>query len=363
MNIPSDSKRVLSVDQLSKYFTRDGLQLIHVAAKRTLNYYHHYVILAKKSVWNSYLKIVQYTGGPAYYFTGSTCGEVEESITQLYTVEQEISKGLYVITGSSYPQSAMDFVNACARYLIRLGERAYHFAYNNCEHLAKFIMNGKPKSEQIEQSGSLKKGLADTLDMAFNDGKSNIAKTALATAGSTLAARKYVRTASKQVLSVSPGKANSNIGRVAGTTVVAHNLIKYTASRYPTSCSAQQMLCSELCCEVAETAGKTALKKTAVATGVLTVVVETGFAAWQINNLRNMRNAGKILDRDFKRETAKAVVTVPVVSAFTTAGSVIGQALCPVPYVGAFLGGLAGNVIGRWGAGVVTGRIFDWWWP
>lgn len=320
------------------------------------------MILAEKSVWSSYLKIVQYTGGPSYFFTGSTCGKVEESFTRLNTVEEEILEGLYVISGATYPKSAMDFVNACARYLYRLGERAYHFVYNNCEHLANYIMNGKPKSEQIEQSGLLKKGLADTLDMGFNDGKSNIAKMAVATAGNTAAAYKFVRTASKQVLSAASGNTISNIGRVAGTSVFARNVIRYTASSYPANCSAQQMFCSQTCCEVAETAGKTALTKTAIATGLLTAVVETGFAVWQINSLRKMRNAGKIQDRDFKRETAKAVVTVPVVSASTVVGSVIGQALCPVPYVGAFLGGLAGNIIGRWGAGVVTGGIFDWWW-
>lgn len=76
-----------------------------------------------------------------------------------------------------------------------------------------------------------------------------------------------------------------------------------------------------------------------------------------------MRNEVKIQVRDFKRETTKAVVTVPVVSASNVVGSVIGQAFSPVPYVGALLGGLAGNFVGRWGAGVVTGRIFDWWWP
>lgn len=321
------------------------------------------MILAEKSFWDSYLKIVQYTGGPSYIFSGSTCGKVEESFIRLNTVEEEISEGLYVINGSTYPKSAMDFVNACARYLCRLGERAYHFVYNNCEHLANYIMNGKPKSEQIEQSGSLKKGIADTFDMSFNDGKSNSVKIATETLGSCAAAYQFARTASKRVSSAASGNAISNIGRVAGTTVFARNLIKYSASSYPSNCSAQQMFCSKTCCEVAETAGKTALKKTAIATGLLTATVETGFAVWQINNLRKMRNEGKIQDRDFKRETAKAVVTVPVASASSVVGSVIGQALCPVPWVGAALGGLAGNLIGRWGAGVVTGRIFDWWWP
>lgn len=133
----------------------------------------------------------------SYYVTGSTCGEVEESFTRLNTVDEEISEGLYVLNGSTYPKSAMDFVNACARYLYRLGERAYHCVYNNCEHLANCIINGKPKRDQSEQSGSLKKRLADTLDMGFNNEKRNIAKMAVATAGNTAAAYQFVRTASK----------------------------------------------------------------------------------------------------------------------------------------------------------------------
>ncbi|CAC5394979.1 unnamed protein product [Mytilus coruscus] len=198
--------------------------------------------------------------------------------------------------------------------MFRLGEKAYHIVYNNCEHLANYIMTGNPKCEQIKQSSPFKKGVAETLDMITSEEKSNFLRILIDTAGSTVAAQQFVRTA-------------------------------------------------KTCCEAAETAGKYALRKTAFATGVLTVAVEAGFAAWQINNLRKMKKAGKIQDRDFKREKAKVVVTVPVVSSLTVAGSVIGQALCPVPGIGACLGGLVANCIGRWGAGVVTGRFFDWWWP
>lgn len=337
--------------------------MIHVAVNRKDDYYHHYVILAKESVLDEYLKIVQYTVGVYHFLTGSSCGMVEELDIPITQVNEEIDEGLYVISGTNYPKSAKDFVKACARYLYRLGERAYHVVFNNCEHLANYIMNGDPESEQINKSDILEKASADTVDIIASDGKSNFVKSTIDSCGSAVAARQFLLAASKQVFSAASRIATSNTGLIAETSVVAKNLITYTAENIPACCPAEQMLCSETCCKVAETAGKNALKQTAIATGVLTVGVETGFAAWKIYKLRKMRNEGKIKERELKRETSKAIVTVPVASSLTVVGTVIGQALCPVPVVGVFVGAFVGNVIGRWGAAVVTGRIFDWWWP
>lgn len=356
-----NSNPVRSVHQLAKYFEA-GLELIHVAVQRAYGYFHHYVIIANESDWKIALKIVQYTGGLSHFLTGSTAGEVEETFITLSQVEKEIRDGLYVITGSDYKTKATNFVEACSRYLMRLGERAYHLVYNNCEHLANYIMYGNPESKQIKNSDPLKKAAADTIDVAVNDGKSNIVKTAISRVGNDATSRYFIRKACEQVSKVASKEMILNTAEVAGTSDVARNIIKKTANNFNTLYSAKDMLCSETCCKVADKAGKSALNKTTLAYGGLTFAIETGFAFWQINNLRKLRNEGKIKDRDFKRETAKTVVTVPVASYLTVAGSAIGQTLCPVPVVGAFLGGLVGSFIGRIGASVVTGGIFDWWW-
>lgn len=333
--------------------------MIHVAVKRRLPYYHHYVILAEKSVWNCYLKIVQYNGGPSYFFKGSTGGEIEEADITISQVETEICDGLYVITGTDYPTKAIDFVDACARYLIRLRERSYSVVYNNCEHLATYIMTGCVKSEQIEKSGRLKKAMADTMDITVNDGKSNFFNTAINTAGNTAASVGFVIMAGKQVVSAVSRGVISNSVHMAGTSYTAQNLISFTAQNFSTCCTTEQMLCSQTCCDIAEKAGTSALIKTGLVCGGLTLVTETGLAVWKIYKLNKMRKAGQIKKRDFIRETLKSILTVPVATALTVFGSVFGQIICPIPFLGACVGGFLGNILGRILAGVVTGMIFD----
>lgn len=337
--------------------------MIHVAVKRGEYYYHHYVILANESVWNSYFKVVHYTAGSLHLSLGSTCGAVEKDQIQLSTVIKEISEGMYVISGTNYPKNAKDFDEAFSRYKDRCGERAYHVTYNNCEHMANYIMNGKPESEQIKNSSSWKKVFADTFDMLVSDGKENFVKTVIDSLGGTAAFKKFVLSACEKVFFAASQIAKSDHSKILDISSLAKQIICMTADYFSECCSAEQMLCSETCCEVAETAAKNVLKQTVVATGVITVGVETVFAAWQIYNLWKMRNAEKIQNRDFIRETTKTVVTVPVASSLTVIGTVIGHAICPMPVVGIFFGALAGNIIGRLGAGYVTGGIFDWFWP
>lgn len=317
------------------------------------------MILAEKSVWNSYLKIVQYTGGPSYYITGSTAGAVEETDIQISQVEKEISDGMYVITGANYPKDAVDFVNACSRYLMRLQERSYHVVFNNCEHLANHIMNGNAQSEQIDQSCTWKKAFAHIVDMLVNDGKSNFLRTAIETICSTLLARWFVHKASKQVLLVASKKATSNTGHLTGTLKFAHKVIVYVADNYPSDCTAEQMLCSQQCCDVAETAGNNAFFKTELITGGLTLALETTLSAWKIFKLNKMRKADIIKNREFYREILKAIVTVIMTPICIVAGGYIAETVFPVPFLGWFVGELVENLLDRLIVGVFTAIIID----
>lgn len=100
-------------------------------------------------------------------------------------------------------------------------------------------------------------------------------------------------------------------------------------------------------------------KKTAATTVLITGVIEGAFAAHEISKLREQRNKNHIDQKDYKREVTKTVSGAAGATVGSVGAGLIGQAICPIPFIGFALGSAAGNYFGRGLASVVSGQIFD----
>lgn len=124
--------------------------------------------------------------------------------------------------------------------------------------------------------------------------------------------------------------------------------------------SSTRILKSGRCTNAARGATKSALKKkTAATTFLITGVIEGAFAAHEISKLREQRNKNHIDQKDYKREVTKTVSGAAGATVGSVGAGLIGQAICPIPFIGFALGSAAGNYFGRGLASVVSGQIFD----
>lgn len=140
----------------------------HFAFKRTFDYFHHKLIKAKE-------KVVEYCVSVSKKLFGA--GKVVEVDFSEKEIRKAISDGkLYFIDNPDYPKTEEQMTEVKCRCKERLGEKAYAVAYNNCEHLVKFIMTGEPLSEQIEKAGSFKMFLVDTVDVFVSHAQRNTKK-------------------------------------------------------------------------------------------------------------------------------------------------------------------------------------------
>lgn len=104
-----------------------------------------------------------------------------------------------------------------------------------------------------------------------------------------------------------------------------------------------KILRDEKCINVAKTASKESLKKSACANFIITGVLETGIAVYDIYHL----NTKNLSTKEYKREIKKKFLG----ALGSTGGSVVsglaGQIICPIPVVGYAVGSLVGNYGGR----------------
>lgn len=86
------------------------------------------------------------------------------------------------------------------------------------------------------------------------------------------------------------------------------------------------------------------------------VLIETPLCGRSLYKLHRQRSFGMITEEEYKRSRDGAVITSVNAVIGGTAGAVIGQAVIPVPVLGAVAGGFVGNVVGQ-GCGYAQGRL------
>lgn len=161
------------------------------------------------------------------------------------------------------------------RFWERFGEKAYSLAYNNYEHLVSYILTGNPFSEQIKKAGPLRKLVVDSFDNCISHGKRNMLKIS----GCLLAAvpvylffffcKSAVTTVVKEVGN-SFSRYSSSLPEQA-VDCATKNVCKNASKQL--GCKSSQILKLKRCTNVARKASKTALKKSAATTFLITGVI------------------------------------------------------------------------------------------
>lgn len=105
-----------------------------------------------------------------------------------------------------------------------------------------------------------------------------------------------------------------------------------------------KMLKNKRTSNVAKTASKESLKKSAFANLLMTGAIEGAIAVYDIHQLSKK----KLSEKDYNREFNKTVSGAVGATVGSVGAGMVGQVLCPIPVLGYALGSMVGNYGGRW---------------
>lgn len=327
---------------------------VHIAIKRPFGYYHHLLVRnweeAKKTIFEYSVRWFNVLFGQ---------GEVIDKELNEKELEKNIlAKNVYIINAPDYPKTLEEICEALQRFMERIKEKLYAVAYNNCEHLVKYVMTGKPKSEQINDAGVFKKFVIDSIDHCIINGKMNMLKL-LGSLITCIGVYYLIEVAVEAVITEATKSALRFGAPILSETnsCAAKNLCKIASKRMGLNSS--HLLNSEACMTVAEEASKKALKWSACSTLVVTGAVEALLTSWELSTLEKQKKAGYIAPDDYDREWNKKISGALGATVGSVGLGFLGQAFCPVPLLGYALGNAAGNFCGRWFTSAYVGYRFD----
>lgn len=345
---------VYSLDEIKKCTGA----FVHIAIKRYLGYYHHILVNnweeAKKTIFEYSITIHN-----LFNYGEVTKKELNEKEICERELEKNIrDRNVYIIDAPDYPKTPQEIWEAIKRLFKRLKEKAYSAVNNNCEHVANYVLTGKPKSEQIQKASAIKKFVVDSFDTCIINGKSNMKKL-LWSLVSCIPVQCFIEVAKQAVIN----EAKKSAVRVGAPIInetfthFAEYLCKSaskTLGRDP-SC----LLNSKPCMNVAEEASKKALKCTALTTVLVTGGIEVYYTTRELSELKQQQEKGLITEDDYDREWYKRVSGSVGATVGSVGLGVLGQTLCPVPVVGYAIGNAVGNFFGRWLTSAFAGFCFD----
>ena len=191
----------------------------------------------------------------------------------------------------------------------KIGEEQYNLFTNNCENFAMWCITGRSSCDQINKG----------LEMVNEEVGQRLVSKAAARAEAKIAAC-----------------STSHTGRVIMKTGMTQSM-------------AQNGLTTM-------TSGAGTGVGGILAGGALVVAFEGVSMAYDIGKVRGDLKTGRIDQKGYDKTVGKRVVTGASRVAGATVGMAAGQALIPVPAVGAAIGGVAGALVGRF-LGNLTGNI------
>lgn len=333
-------------------FLQLSKKLTHFAIKRSLGYWHHFLatgILEKEKYVEYYMSFVNFFLGP---------GKVGKRALSDESFKKAVeNKELFIINKPGYPRNSEEIEKAKKRINSRLKERKYTVYSSNCEHLVNYFMTGTPISDQVRDAGKAKVFLIDTIDVLVCYGKRTLSKSsgwALTTPVCYLA----TKSAGKEIVKAAAAPVKSSVQpAVLKVDMCTKNMVKYACKN--TQYTPTDVLQSTHGVKVAETAArKTLLKSTATSLAV-TGVIEAVGVGYDIYQLKKKLNDKIINERDFKREVTKSVGGAVCATVLTVAGGMLGQAICPIPFLGSAIGSWVGNYVGRLIGNTISGLAFD----
>lgn len=353
-DVPSHSRLVCSLDEIKNCTGA----FVHIAIKRYFGYYHHIVV----NNWEEAKKtIFEYSVTIHNLFNYGEVTEKEFNEKEISEMELEkniLAKNVYIIDAPDYPKTPQEIWEAIKRLYKRLKEKAYSAINNNCEHLAKDVLTGKPKSEQIQKASAIKKLAVDSFDTCIINGKSNMKKIPWSLL-SCIPVQYFIKVAIQAV----KNEAKKSAVRM-GAPIINETFTR--TAKYLCKNASKQMgrdpsclLNSKPCMSVAEEASKKALKSTALTSFLVTGTIEVVYARRELSALKQQQKDGIITQDDYDREWYKKISGAVGATVGSVGLGVLGQTLFPVPVVGYAIGNAVGNFFGRWFSSAFAGYCFD----
>ena len=264
----------------------------HIAFYRLQGIYCHHAIVKHVDEESGEIKTIEYSRTPSGKF------QVMEKTHRF----QEVT--VYLMLHESFDR---DLVLSKAQS--KIGEEQYNLFTNNCENFAMWCITGRSSCDQINKG----------LEMVNEEVGQQLVSKAAARAEAKIA-----------------GCSASHTGRVIMRTGMTQSMAKNGLTTMASG---------------AETGVGGIL-----AGGALVVAFECASMVYDIGKVQGDLKTGRIDQKGYDKTVGKRVVTGASRVAGSTVGMAAGQALIPVPAVGAAIGGVTGALVGRF-LGNLTGNI------
>ena len=264
----------------------------HIAFCRLQGIYCHHAIVKHVDEESGEIKTIEYSRTPSGKF------QVMEKTHRF----QEVT--VYLMLHGSFDR---DLVLSKAQS--KIGEEQYNLVTNNCEHFAMWCITGRSSCDQINKG----------LEMVNEE------------VGQRLVSKVATRAEAK-IAGCSPSHTGRVIMKTGMTQSMAKKGLTTMASGAGTGVGG------------------------ILAGGALAVAFECVLMAYDIGKVQGDLKTGRIDQKGYDKTVGKRVVTGGSRVAGSTIGMAAGQALIPVPAVGAAIGGVAGALVGRF-LGNLTGNI------
>ena len=264
----------------------------HIAFYRLQGIYWHHAIVKHVDEESGEIKTIEYSRTPSGKF------QVMEKTHRF----QEVT--VYLMLHESFDR---DLVLSKAQS--KIGEEQYNLFTNNCENFAMWCITGRSSCDQINKG----------LEMVNEEVGQQLVSKAAARAEAKIA-----------------GCSASHTGRVIMRTGMTQSMAKNGLTTMASGAGT----------------GVGGI----LAGGALAVAFECASMVYDIGKVQGDLKTGRIDQKGYDKTVGKRVVTGASRVAGSTVGMAAGQALIPVPAVGAAIGGVTGALVGRF-LGNLTGNI------
>ena len=264
----------------------------HIAFYRLQGIYWHHAIVKHVDEESGEMKTIEYNITPSGKF------QVMEKTNQFRDII------VYLMLHGSF-----DRAYVLRRAQSKIGEEQYNLFTNNCENFATWCITGRSSCDQINKG----------LDMVNEEVGQRLVSKAAARAEAKIA-----------------GCSASHTGRVIMRTGMTQSMAKNGLTTMASGAGT----------------GVGGI----LAGGALAVAFECASMVYDIGKVQGDLKTGRIDQKGYDKTVGKRVVTGASRVAGATVGMAAGQALIPVPAVGAAIGGVTGALVGRF-LGNLTGNI------
>jgi len=265
----------------------------HIAFRRFKGFYWHHAIVKHTDARSGEIKTIEYNRNDNGEFKVLETTNLFQNVTVYLMLHGSFDRDLVLWRAQS-----------------KIGEEQYNLVTNNCEHFAMWCITGRSSCDQINKG----------LEMVNEE------------VGQRLVSKAATRAEAK-IAACSASHTGRVIMRTGMTQSMAQNGLTTMASGAGTGVGG------------------------ILAGGALAVGFEGLSMACDIGKVQGDLKTGRIDQKGYDKTVGKRVVTGASRVAGSTIGMAAGQALIPVPAVGAAIGGVAGALVGRF-LGNLTGNVF-----